>query len=67
MTERELTYHERAVYGTCPVCGAGHGNPCNPDMGIPLGFNINGERARAGAHLGRLNNAPRRVREVPIA
>jgi hypothetical protein len=55
---RELTYHERAVWGTCPVCHAPHGTPCDPNVGIPL---ISGVRA----HLARVNNAPRRVREVP--
>lgn len=63
--ERELTYHERAVWGTCSVCGAPHGKACNPDVGIPLGRNVLGESPREGAHLARLNNAPLRVREVP--
>lgn len=61
--ERELTYHERAVWGTCSVCGAEHGKACDPDVGIPLVADVNGDRPRA--HLARLNNAPLRVREVP--
>ena len=66
MTEtREATYQERATWGDCPVCHAGHGEWCRA-TGIPLGTNINGVAPVQGdgAHLGRLQNAPTRVRLV---
>lgn len=61
MIERELSYNERAAYGECPVCHAKHGERCNPNIGNPWGLNAR----ENGAHLGRLTNAPMRVREVP--
>ena len=61
---RESTYEERATWGECPACHAKHGEPCNPDVGIPLGVNINGMPPREGAHLGRLQRAPMRVQLV---
>jgi hypothetical protein len=64
---RELTTAERFVWGTCPACGAEHGQPCNADVGIQLGQPANGGRMTTGdgAHLSRLQAAPFRVREVP--
>lgn len=55
----ELTYEERAVFGTCPACGAKHGEPCDGRVGIPVGRTVSGEPPAEGAHLGRLMNAPR--------
>lgn len=63
---RELTYEDRATWGTCPVCAAHHGEYCNSSVGIPLGRNIHGEPAKEGAHLGRLQQAPLKVRLVPV-
>jgi len=60
--ERETTYAERATWGECPVCNAKHGVPCDGNIGIALGRNVNGEPAPEGAHLGRLQRAPLRVR-----
>lgn len=62
---RELTYEQRATWGECPVCHALHGQPCDSSVGIPLGFTVSGTRPTEGAHLGRLQRAPMRVREVP--
>lgn len=62
---RELSYDEMARYGTCPVCLASHGEPCDPNLGIPLGRTISGALPQNGVHVARLNAAPRRVREVP--
>lgn len=39
---RKLTIEERAVWGTCPVCGNPHGKPCASGM----------------THSARLVNAP---------
>jgi hypothetical protein len=61
---RELTYQERATWGECPVCHAKHGEWCNGAYGIALGRNVNGELPEQGAHLGRLQRAPKRVRMV---
>lgn len=41
--DRETTWEERATWGTCPVCKAEHGTPCNPSVGIQLGRTINGD------------------------
>lgn len=51
-----LTYEERAVSGTCPICGAEPGQPCDFSQGVPLG--VSAEFAEAGAHTARLVNAP---------
>lgn len=61
---RELTYDERATWGTCPVCAAEHGKFCNSSIGIPLGRNVNGDIPERGVHLVRLQNAPFRVKTV---
>ena len=63
---RKLTVDERFVWGDCPVCDAKDGEPCNGHVGIPLGRNINGDVPASGAHLGRLQNAPFEVAEVPV-
>lgn len=64
---RELSFDERARWGTCPVCKAEHGQPCHADVGIQMGTHVDGSRMRdgEGAHMGRLQNAPDRVKEVP--
>lgn len=62
---RELTYEERATWGECPVCGAPHGEFCNPDIGFPVGRGLDGFPIPGGTHIGRLRRAPRRVKEVP--
>jgi hypothetical protein len=63
---RDLTYEERATWGPCPICHAPHGQPCNPEVGLALGRNAHGEIPAGGAHLGRLQRAPDRVRLVPV-
>ena len=55
---RELTYEERATWGECPVCHAKPGEWCsNNHAGIA-------EKDPMGAHLLRLQLAPKRVRMV---
>ena len=61
-TERimhETTYEQRATWGECPVCHAQHGEPCDGNIGFALGTTASGERPIDGAHLGRLQNAPK--------
>lgn len=60
----DMTYEERSTFGTCPVCGATQGNLCNPYVGIALGWRADGNVGWGGAHLGRLNNAPRRKKTI---
>lgn len=62
---RELTYDERATWGTCLVCRANDGEWCNSAMGIALGSTPTGRPPERGVHLARLNAAPQRVRLVP--
>lgn len=64
---RELTFEERAKWGKCPVCAAEQGESCNRKIGIPLGVNVHGEVLEGGAHLGRLQRAPKRVQLVGVA
>ena len=64
--ERELSFSEKATWGTCPACEASHGEKCYGAIGFPLGKNINGQIDPDGAHLGRLRNSPNKVREVAI-
>lgn len=63
---RELTYEERATWGTCPVCSAPHGEFCNSNVGFSLGRNVNGEIPPNGVHLGRLQNAPLKAQLVGV-
>jgi hypothetical protein len=63
---RDTTQHERLTWGKCPVCSAEHGEPCDSNVGIPLGRNVNGHAPTTGAHLGRLHAAPMQVRIVPV-
>jgi hypothetical protein len=67
MRERELTRDERFQWGCCPVCGVPDGEPCRADVGLQLGARVDGRRMQdgEGAHLGRLERAPFRVRLVP--
>ena len=60
----ELTYQERATWGECPVCHAKPGEWCDGTQGIALGLNTHGDPPEHGAHLGRLQRAPKRVRMV---
>ena len=64
---RELSFEERCRWGTCPACSAPHGTACRASVGIQLGTRVDGRKLQdgEGAHLGRLNRAPLRVREVP--
>ena len=65
--ERDLTYIERSKWGECPVCHAAHGEACDPNQGLPLGHcSISGLSPENGVHLGRLQRAPRRVREIAV-
>lgn len=57
---RELTFDERAVWGTCPVCKAGPGTRCDWSVGILAALYMH--QNPRGAHLGRLQAAPLRVR-----
>jgi hypothetical protein len=63
-TIHELSYDERAVWGECPVCHARPGESCHPEVGILLGVNVDGKPPENGAHLGRLQKAPFKVRIV---
>lgn len=62
---RELTYEERATWGECPVCHVSHGQRCDGNVGIALGRTVNGGLPTDGVHMGRLRQAPMKVREVP--
>lgn len=62
---RELTYEQRATWGKCPVCLAPHGERCNGVGSPQLGHSVNGGPIHQGVHLGRIQRAPIRVREVP--
>ena len=58
---REATWKERATWGECPICGAQPGQFCDPHAGfLPCGY----DPPKDGAHLGRIQNAPLRVRLV---
>ncbi len=68
MNVRELKFEERAKWGTCPVCGAEHGQSCDRSIGNPsvaVDDSIIGPRAGllTGAHYGRLSRAPYSVIE----
>ena len=64
---RETSYEERATWGVCPVCSAGHGEWCHAEIGAQLGVRVDGRRMQTGegAHVARLQKAPMRVRLVP--
>lgn len=47
----ELTSEQRMRWGTCPVCRAEHGQPCDHMVGFPLGMNVHGGRPAATQHL----------------
>lgn len=66
MREKELTFDERAVWGECPVCHAPDLTPCFADVGVQLGTHPDGSRMKdgEGAHLGRLQAAPKRTKVV---
>lgn len=66
MRERELTMGERMVWGECPACGAEDEESCYADVGVQLGVRCDGRRLRdgEGAHIGRLQLAPVRVKLV---
>lgn len=66
--ERGLTIGERMQWGDCPVCEAKDGESCHADVGLQLGVRADGRRMRdgEGVHMGRLQRAPMRVREVGI-
>ncbi len=58
MTERELSFEERATWGRCPVCSAPHGEPCDAKVGR-MATNVEHNKLLVtGAHYGRLANAP---------
>lgn len=61
---REATYEERATWGTCPVCQAGPGQRCDPNVGFAIGYTVTGEPPQDGVHIGRLQGAPMRVKLV---
>jgi hypothetical protein len=63
---RDLTFEERATWGTCPVCRRAHGEPCDPDQGFHLGLNARGEIPKGGAHLARLTAGPRAIQILPV-
>lgn len=60
----ELTYEDRATWGTCTVCGAKHGEWCNADVGVRLSKTL---RTGEGVHLVRLHDAPKHYRIVGVS
>lgn len=68
MRERVLSFEERVCWGECPVCHAPDGDWCHAEVGIHFGVKINGERMNTGegAHVGRLQRAPYRVKLVAM-
>lgn len=63
--ERETSLDERCTWGECPSCGAPHGQRCNPDVGLSIGYAVGGGPPRDGVHVSRIQRAPLRVRVVP--
>lgn len=49
----DLTYDQRAVWGTCSVCHARHGERCRPDETLAT---------HQWTHSDRIEQAPARVR-----
>jgi hypothetical protein len=68
MRERDLSFDERSKWGDCPTCKAPDGTYCYAAVGVQLGRRADGRAMQdgEGAHLSRLQNAPTRVREVPV-
>ena len=66
MTERvrDLSFAERATWGTCPVCLAVDGVPCRDIIVKPL-MTIHEIEGDGWAHMQREGAAPQRVRLVP--
>ncbi len=66
-SKREATFETRARWGECPVCGAGHGDWCNAEVGIHIGRKADGSclKTGEGAHMARLQNAPMEVDHIP--
>lgn len=54
--KKKLTYEERAVFGTCPICAAAEGEVCRPEAGILLDAELG-----PGAHVARLLAAPKQI------
>jgi len=50
----ELTYDERATWGTCPICNATPGQWCDGEIGLRFG----GQIPHHGVHIARLQAAP---------
>ena len=61
--ERDLTFDERATWGECPVCHASHGEYCHAEFGTHLGSQL---KTGEGAHLGRLQSAPSKIKIIEI-
>jgi hypothetical protein len=55
---KQLTYEERATWGTCPVCEAQHGKQCEAAPADIDYFQFDGAFSGFGAHAARLYNAP---------
>jgi hypothetical protein len=66
---RELTFAERATWGTCSICGAEDGEWCYAEIGLQLGCHVDGSRMRTGegVHASRLIAAPTWVRLIPCS
>lgn len=64
---RELTSDEKFTWGTCTVCFAKHGQPCDPSR-VSFGQKIDGTKLERGegAHAVRLQAAPDVVALVPL-
>lgn len=60
--ERDALPSERALYGTCPMCGARDRIPCHGRTSLEMVSSVNA----TDAHMSRLSAAPRRVRLVPV-
>lgn len=62
----ELSYNERATWGTCSVCGALHGQWCHSEVGIHLGQKASGSNLGTGegVHMARIQAAPLAVKVV---
>ena len=65
---RETTVDERMTWGTCPACKAAPGEWCRAEVGVHLGRTVSGASLQTGqgAHLARLQLAPRYVKLVAV-